>query len=344
MITNPSGRIELIIGPMFAGKTTEMLRRVDRAELAHKKCVIMKYSKDNRYSLDSVATHDLETRPAISCRELMVYFTECMNYDVIGVDEAQFFSDVVEFSERLANNGKVVIVAGLDGTFQRKPFGHILNLISRCEILTKLSAVCTETGRDAPFSQRIVNNTEIELIGGADMYRAASRASYFHSRTRGEIHLTIGPVNSGKTTELMRILKRHQYAGKRLCLITTKDMKGIEKYNGIVTKKLPKVDDLKDYQVIGVDEGQRFKGLGDWADALANEGKLVEISSLDASDSTSEPFDEIMSLIPRCEEVTKLDSVCPITGLPAPFSVFISGMRLVPMSRVGLLQNNQIPA
>ena len=334
-----AGRIELIVGPMFAGKTTEMLRRIDRAELGRHKCVIMKYAKDNRYSIDKVSTHDYEMHDAISCCELIPYFKECLQYEFIGIDEGQFFPDVVDFSEKLANLGKTIIVAALDGTFQRKPFGRVLELISKCETITKLTAVCKRTGNDAPFTMRTIQSNSIELIGGSEMYLACSRSAFNNEDTKGEIHLTIGPVKSGKTTDLLRILNRHLIAGRKALLIRPYSVIDHHKpkCDELKTEKLPDFDEINEYDVIGIDEAQNFPEICDWADELARKNKLIVVSAIDGNEKR-EPYSSIIELFPRCEKVVKLDSVCPVTGLPAPFSALIE-MRTVPISRLGLLLN-----
>jgi thymidine kinase len=146
------GRVELIIGPIFTGKTTELLRRVERAELARLRCAVMKFSRDVRYSADSVATHDRQMHIAIQCERLLPHLEKCLKCDVIAVDEGQFFADLVEFTDCLTEAGKTVIITGLDGSFQRKPFGAILTLIPKSESVRKLSTVCTVTGGDACFA------------------------------------------------------------------------------------------------------------------------------------------------------------------------------------------------
>lgn len=335
-----AGRIELIVGPMFAGKTTEMLRRVDRAELARKRVVVMKYSADNRYSKNNVSTHDLQMRVAIPCSLLLPHIEECQNFDVIGIDEGQFFPDVVEFSETLANCGKTVIVAGLDGDFRRQPFGRVLDLISRSESLTKLTAICTETGGDACYTQRTIDSQDLEIIGGAEIYRAASRTSYFHKPTNGEINLTIGPVQSGKTTELLRVLNRHMIAGRNPILIRPNDHgyqnKRVSKFECRTTTTLPSKEEIGDYQIIGIDDAHLYENIAEWADELANEGKLVVVAALD-SNSDREPFDVVKKLFALSEKVQKLEAVCTKTGLPAPFSI-LNGIEMVPISRYALLQ------
>eukprot|EP01133_Synstelium_polycarpum_P005881 gene5881-6803_t len=154
---------------MFSGKTTELIRRIKRFNLANKKCLLIKYSKDTRYNNgvnDSslLYTHD----NAFPCSELKEAESRAADFDVIGIDEGQFFADVVPFSEQLANQGKTVIVAALDGTFQRRPFGSVLDLVPKAENITKLTAVCMICYKDASFTRRIVEDDTVELIGGAD--------------------------------------------------------------------------------------------------------------------------------------------------------------------------------
>ena len=100
------------------------------------------------------------------------------DFSVIGVDEGQFFNDVVEFCENMANQGKIVIVAALDGTFERKPFRSILDLVPLAESVVKLTAVCNICHREAAFTKRKGNETAVEIIGGTDMYMAVCRRCY----------------------------------------------------------------------------------------------------------------------------------------------------------------------
>jgi thymidine kinase len=330
------GRVELILGPMFAGKTTELLRRVDRAKLARRRCIVMKYGRDIRYSQDSVATHDHQTHIAIPCDRLMVHLPKCLACDLIAVDEGQFFPDLVEFTECLTEHGKTVIIAGLDGSFQRRPFGAILDLIAKSESILKLSAVCTVTGSEACFSKRTVDSQELEVIGGAEVYSAASRSAFFGKTTKGEVHLTLGPVKSGKTTELCRVLKRHQIAGRRVVLLRSpggKEIRGAA-FSVLTVEALPPFEAMAEYDTIGIDEAQRFAEIAEWADEMANQGKLVEVSALDGN-CNREPFRNIVECVSVSERLMKLDSVCPITGLPAPFSAIRDGVS-IPISRIGL--------
>jgi thymidine kinase len=111
------GRIELIIGPMFSGKSTSLLLRIRRLIIAEKKCIVVKYKHDTRYSELCMATHDKSMIEAVPCSRLGDLYEHLLSFDIIGVDEGQFFPDIVEETERLASAGKTVIIAALDGTF-----------------------------------------------------------------------------------------------------------------------------------------------------------------------------------------------------------------------------------
>ncbi|XP_077980452.1 thymidine kinase, cytosolic-like [Glandiceps talaboti] len=172
------GQIQVIFGPMFSGKTTELIRRIKRFQIANHSCLIIKYAKDDRYDKNGVATHDREVKAAISANELHEVKNTALKYDVIGIDEGQFFPDCVEFSEEMADKGKKVIVAALDGTFQRKGFGNILNLVPLAESVIKLNAVCMHCYSEAAYTKRIGAETAVEIIGGTDKYLAACRDCY----------------------------------------------------------------------------------------------------------------------------------------------------------------------
>ena len=164
------GRIELILGPMFAGKSTELLRRLKRLEISGKKCVTIKYINDDRYSADNISTHDRQERQALACKNLNDIKEMILQHEVIGIDEGQFFSDIVEFSESAANQGKILIISALDGTFQRKAFGSILDLVPIAEKVKKLGAICKICSEKASFTFRTVLCNDIELIGGENLY------------------------------------------------------------------------------------------------------------------------------------------------------------------------------
>ncbi|KAF1742814.1 hypothetical protein MXB_5394 [Myxobolus squamalis] len=168
------GRIHVIMGPMFSGKTTELLRNIERLKFAKYNICLVTYSNDTRYSsTPSIATHTKlrknwltirQFHEALYCETMEDIIDKLSEYDAIGIDEAHFIPDVVKYSEILANNGKIVIVAGLDGSFQRKEFGNFLDIIPLAEKVEKLSAVCIKCTMDASFTTRTVMSTEKEAI------------------------------------------------------------------------------------------------------------------------------------------------------------------------------------
>lgn len=178
--SNPLGQIQLIIGPMFSGKTTELMRRMKRYQIANHRCLIVKYAGDSRYDVENnVCTHDMQAMSAVKCTSLQSVAARKDEFRVIGIDEGQFFPDIVEFAEHMASSGKVVIVAALDGTYQRKGFPSILQLVPLSESVIKLTAVCMKCYAEASYTKRRGSETEVEVIGGADKYMAVCRACYY---------------------------------------------------------------------------------------------------------------------------------------------------------------------
>lgn len=175
-----TARIEIIFGPMFSGKSTELIRRIRRHTVAKARCLMIKYHKDLRYSSeDLVCTHDKQTWDSFPCAQLVAAWDEALKHDVIGIDEGQFFPEIAAFCEALATRGKIVIVAALDSTFQRKPFGRILELVPLAENVTKLNSVCSQCHGDAAFSHRLAGDEEaVEMIGGLESYEALCRKCF----------------------------------------------------------------------------------------------------------------------------------------------------------------------
>jgi thymidine kinase len=174
------GTVSLIIGPMFSGKTSELFRRIRRETIAKKKCILIKYAYDNRYSEQHASTHDLFKMDCIPCVKLSNIEENVLNnVDVIGIDEGQFFEDIVEIVEKWSSMGITVIVCGLDGNYKREPFGNLLKLIPKSLKVDKLTAVCTYCGQDAPFTKRTVVSEDEVLIGGTDKYVASCVNCYF---------------------------------------------------------------------------------------------------------------------------------------------------------------------
>lgn len=181
------GQIQLILGPMFSGKSTELMRRIKRYQIAARRCLTIKYANDNRYSDSDMSAHDGQTIAAVQANSLLNLLDKADDFDVIGLDEGQFFPDVVEFAEELANRGKTVVIAALDGTYQRKKFNRILELVPLAEYVVKLSAVCMICAGDAAFTKRIkTTDDRLELIGGTDFYMATCRECFYKKEKQTE--------------------------------------------------------------------------------------------------------------------------------------------------------------
>ncbi|KJH51648.1 thymidine kinase [Dictyocaulus viviparus] len=177
------GRIVCIVGPMFSGKTTELIRMHDRYKIAGKTCVLVKYAGDTRYDPELVITHKRVTAEGstLIARTLRDVRSELFaaETDVVAIDEGQFFNDLSYTCDQLALEGKIVIVAALDGSFLRKPFPEVSQLIPISDEVKKLSAVCMKCGDDAPFTFRSTNEKAVEVIGGEDTYQALCRFCYY---------------------------------------------------------------------------------------------------------------------------------------------------------------------
>ena len=173
------GWIEVICGSMFSGKTEELIRRVKRAKLAKQKIKIFKPKKDLRYDKKKVISHDKNSIKSKPVSKPLKIIKLSEKFEVIGIDEAQFFDDsIVEVCNELANSGKRVIVAGLDMDYMGKPFGPMPFLMAIAEDVIKVHAVCSETGDPALYSYRRVENSETIMIGEKKEYNPLSRKAY----------------------------------------------------------------------------------------------------------------------------------------------------------------------
>jgi thymidine kinase len=179
-----TGKLELIIGNMFSGKSSELIRRINREKSINKKILVINYAGDNRYSNNSVATHD---NLKLNCLKLerLNDITENMiqQYDSFFIDEGQFFKDLYPNVLRLVDiHNKHVVVSGLDGDFNRNPFGDITKLIPVCDTLDKLKAYCCKcnNGTSAAFTKKISKSQTVIDIGGTDKYIPVCRYHYFN--------------------------------------------------------------------------------------------------------------------------------------------------------------------
>jgi thymidine kinase len=167
---------------MFSGKTEELIRRLKRAKIAQLQVEIFKPASDVRYHEEDIVSHNqnsIRSTPVLSASEILLLAGDC---DVVGLDEVQFFDDqIVDVCNTLANQGKRVIIAGLDMDFQGKPFGSMPNLMSIAEYVTKVHAVCVQCGGVAQYSYRTVNQQQTVLLGETDSYQAKCRTCFHKS-------------------------------------------------------------------------------------------------------------------------------------------------------------------
>ena len=177
------GWLEVICGCMFAGKTEELIRRINVLSYARKNILVFKPKIDDRYSTTEIASHAGSKVPCIVISEAKEILDH-VNYDtdVVAIDEVQFFDeDVVDICEYLADSGLRVMVAGLDKDFRGEPFGVLPDLLTRAEFVTKLTAVCAKCGAPATRTQRIINgkpasfNDPIVLVGAKEAYEPRCR-------------------------------------------------------------------------------------------------------------------------------------------------------------------------
>ena len=177
--THRPGRIEVICGSMFSGKTEELIRRLKRARIARQRVEIYKPAIDTRYSNDDVVSHDANSIPSTPVESARSILLMASDAQVVGIDEAQFFDDaIVEVCNELANSGKRVIVAGLDMDFKGIPFGPMPQLMAIAEDVTKVHAICVKCGNLAHVSHRIVKDEQRVLLGEQHEYEPLCRQCY----------------------------------------------------------------------------------------------------------------------------------------------------------------------
>ena len=181
-----SGWLEVITGPMYCGKSEELIRRLRRVKIAKQKIKVFKPVLDNRYSKKDVVSHSgnsIEAVPVDHPEEILDRIDE--KVDVVGIDEAQFFhNDLVEICEDLADRGMRVILAGLDRDFRNQPFGPMPELMARAEYVDKLHAICIQCGEPASRTQRLIDgepaavDDPVILVGASEVYEARCRSCH----------------------------------------------------------------------------------------------------------------------------------------------------------------------
>ena len=171
-----SGRIEVICGSMFSGKTEELISRIKKSGKSYR---VFKPEKDTRNKKNKIESHNKVEIEATTIKNISDILKIKTKYEIIGIDEAQFFSDqIIEVCNLLANQGIRVIIAGLDMDYSGKPFGPMPFLMAIAEQVTKLHAICDETGEPALYSYRKIENSETIMIGEKKEYIPLSRKAY----------------------------------------------------------------------------------------------------------------------------------------------------------------------
>src|SRR5947199_6311156 len=196
------GWIEVICGPMFSGKSEELIRRLRRAEIARQRVQIFKPGIDQRYSDDHIVSHSElrirseSVRDAAEVQARLDWRTE-----VIGLDEAQFIGpDIIDLAVRLADMGKRIIIAGLDTDYLGRPFHPMPELLAVADEITKTLAICMQCGNPAKHTQRLIANEELIVVGAEGMYEARCRRCF-------EPNLAAQEIENKKKTELVATAK-----------------------------------------------------------------------------------------------------------------------------------------
>jgi thymidine kinase len=178
------GVLEVITGPMFSGKSEELIRRLKRARIARQRVACYKPDIDLRYHRTAIASHSSQTHEAVTVANVELLREDLYpllgEVDVVGIDEVQFFdAAILPLAVELISLGKRVLMAGLDTTFAAEPFGPVPNLMAIADKVTKLSAVCMVCGQAAIHTQRLGQSQELVVVGAAGLYEARCRA-HFH--------------------------------------------------------------------------------------------------------------------------------------------------------------------
>ena len=180
IVTSPIGWIEVVCGPMFSGKSEELIRRLRRAKIARKRVQVFKPVLDDRYSADEIVSHGDQRMKS----EVVATAGEILNKldwktQVVGVDESNFFgAELVDVACQLADSGKQVLIAGLDTDYLGRPFTPMPELLCLAESITKTLAICMRCGNPAKHTQRLVESDDLIVIGAAGMYEARCRRCF----------------------------------------------------------------------------------------------------------------------------------------------------------------------
>lgn len=175
-----NGLIRLYVGPMFSGKTASLIEAYTRHSIGQRNCLLIKHSSDLRYDPKNIVSHDgRKILSSVICDSLCNVDNLVNEYQVVCIDEVQFFEDAPIFCDKWANQGLIVEASGLCGTYLRAEFPVISQLIPLAEEVYKKSAVCRETGKDANFTYRTSSDVGDIVVGGSDKYKPVDRITFF---------------------------------------------------------------------------------------------------------------------------------------------------------------------
>jgi thymidine kinase len=180
ILNGNAGWLEAICGPMFSGKSEELIRRLRRAMIARKRVQVFKPAIDTRYSHDEIVSHgDLRMKSEVVDSAADMERRLDWRSDVVGIDEANFMGPgLVEVAQRLTDSGKQVIVAGLDTDYLGRPFAPMPDLLCLAEIITKTLAICVRCGNPAKHTQRLRGSEDLIVVGASDLYEARCRRCF----------------------------------------------------------------------------------------------------------------------------------------------------------------------
>jgi thymidine kinase len=196
ILIHNTGWIEAICGPMFSGKSDELIRRLRRATIARKRVQVFKPAVDTRYSEHHIVTHD-DARMRSDAVRTAGEILEQLDWrtQVVGIDESNFFDlTLVEVAGKLADSGKQVIIAGLDTDYMGRPFSPMPELLAVAESITKTLAICMRCGNPAKHTQRLIESEELILVGAADAYEARCRRCFEPGIPRQEVLEFVTPA------------------------------------------------------------------------------------------------------------------------------------------------------
>ena len=196
IFTGHLGWIEAICGPMFSGKSEELIRRLRRAVIARKRVQVFKPVLDNRYSATEIVSHGDHRMPSQALNTVAEILEQLdPRTQVVGIDEANFFgADLVKVASQIADNGKQVIIAGLDTDYMGRPFAPMPDLLAMAESITKTLAICMRCGNPAKHTQRLVESDELIVVGAGGMYEARCRRCFEPGVPRQELLEFARPV------------------------------------------------------------------------------------------------------------------------------------------------------